>query len=241
MDLITYTPFPMKAPLRLISHHGILVSTLSGALLFLSATGLYGKGLSFESTVIEDVVKPGVKSYPFEFPFQNTGERSIEIARIKTTCGCTTAKLGKMIYAPGETGVIKGTFSVGNRQGKQEKMIQVYTRDLSQPEIQLALHLEIPQLVSLKPGLLLWRVGAEPEAKILTVSPNSELGARVLSVESDSTEFAIEATPVGEGSQNYEVVVAPLKTGAAGRALIKIEVGVPDAGTKTLYAHALIR
>ena len=134
---------PMKAPLRLIRHHGILVSTLSGALLFLSATGLFGKGLSFESTVIEDVVKPGVKSYPFEFPFQNTGERSIEIARIKTTCGCTTAKLDKMIYAPGETGVIKGTFSVGNRQGKQEKMIQVYTRDLSQPEIQLALHLSL--------------------------------------------------------------------------------------------------
>ena len=124
--------------------------------------------LVFEKTVIEDVVPPGESTYAFAFPFENTGDATVEIREIQTTCGCTTATLETMTYAPGESGVILGTFSVGNRQGQQSKKIRVFTRSLAQPEIQLALNLEIPQLVTMKPGLLLWRVGTEPDTKTLT-------------------------------------------------------------------------
>jgi hypothetical protein len=197
--------------------------------------------LTFEKTVIEDVIAPGEKSYPFEFAFENTGEATVEISEIKTTCGCTTAKLEKMSYAPGETGMITGTFSVGSRQGMQVKKVRVLTKDLTQPEIQLALKLDIPQLVTMKPGLLLWRVGSEPDTKTLTISPNADLGAKILSVECESPDFAVESLPKVEGSNEYEVVVAPLKTEAKSRGLIKVTVAVADADPKTIYAHALIR
>jgi hypothetical protein len=197
--------------------------------------------LTFEKTVIEDVIAPGEKSYPFEFAFENTGEATVEISEIKTTCGCTTAKLEKMSYAPGETGMITGTFSVGSRQGMQEKKVRVLTKDLTQPEIQLALKLDIPQLVTMKPGLLFWRVGSEPDTKTLTISPNADLGAKILSVECESPDFAVESLPKVEGSNEYEVVVAPLKTEAKSRGLIKVTVAVADADPKTIYAHALIR
>jgi len=206
----------------------------------LSASQL-SASLTFEKAVVEDTIAPGVKSYPFEFAFENTGDGTVEISEIKTTCGCTTAKLDKMSYAPGESGVITGTFSVGSRQGMQEKKVRLMTKDLTQPEIQLALKLDIPQLVTMKPGLLLWRVGTEPEAKTLTISPNGDLGAEVVLVECESPDFAVEAQPKFEGSSEYEVFVAPLKTEAKSRGLIKVIVAVADAEPKTIYAHALIR
>lgn len=209
------------------------------ALVF-SATQLFA-GLSFDKVVIEGVVAPGEKTYPFEFAFENTGDATVEISEIKTTCGCTTAKLDKMSYAPGESGVIKGTFSVGSRQGMQEKKVRVLTKDLAQPEIQLALKLDIPQLVTMKPGLLLWRVGTEPEAKTLTISPNGDLGAKIVSVECVSPDFAVEALPKVEGASEYEVVVAPLKTEVKSRGLIKVMVAAADSEPKAIYAHALIR
>lgn len=208
--------------------------------LALSATQL-SAGLSFDRVVIEDVVAPGKRSYPFEFPFKNTGDTVVEISGIKMSCGCTSAKLDKRSYAPGESGVIQGRFSVGSRRGMQEKKIRVLTKDPAQPEIHLALKLDIPQLVRMKPRLLLWHVGTEPEAKTLTIIPNTNFGAEIVSVECASPDFAIEESPKAEGSDKYEVIVVPLKAEAGNRGLIKITVAVADAAPKIVYAHALIR
>lgn len=213
---------------------------LSSVILLVTATNVFG-GLTFKQAVVEDVISPDAKSYPFEFAFENTGDAAVEISEIKTTCGCTTAKLEKMIYAPGESGIIKGIFEVGTRKGTQKKKIRVYTKDLAQPEIPLALKLEIPKLIAMEPGLLLWRVGSEPDAKVLTITPNANLGAEVLSVECESSDFAVESMPKAEGSGELEVVVAPLKTGAKSRGLIKITVAMAGAEPKTIFAHALIR
>jgi len=198
-------------------------------------------GLRFESRVIEDTVSPDAKSYPFTFAFENTGDEPVEIREIKTSCGCTTAELEKKVYAPGESGVIEGSFSIGNRQGKQQKTIRVLTKDVGQPEIGLALKLEIPQLVTMKPGLLLWRVGSEPAPKTLRVVPNADLGVSVLDVGTDSADFAVETVGPEEGASGREVVVVPLKTDASGRGLIKVRVGREGGKPKSVYAHALIR
>lgn len=213
---------------------------LGSVILLFTATNVFG-GLTFKQTVVEDVISPDAKSYPFEFVFENTGDGAVEISEIKTTCGCTTAELDKMAYAPGESGVIKGVFRVGNRQGMQEKKVRVFTKDLAQPEIALVLKLDIPQLVTMKPGLLLWRVGSEPDTKVLTITPNANFGAEVLSVECESSDFAVESMPKAEGSRELEVTVAPFKTEASSRGLIKITVAVADAAPKTIFAHALIR
>ena len=218
--------------------HSLRFFSFFAALLFTCAAHAE---LKFEQTVIEDVISPDAKSYPFEFAFKNEGESVVEISEIKTTCGCTTAKLEKMTYEPGESGLIEGIFSVGNRQGKQEKKVRVLTKDLAQPEIQLVLKLNIPQLVTMKPALLLWRVDSEPKAKILTISPNAELGAKILSVECESPDFVVESLPQVEGSADYEVVVAPIKTDSSSRGLIKVTVSAAEADPKVIYAHALIK
>jgi hypothetical protein len=163
---------------------------IASALLLWGLSG--AAALKFDQTVIEDVVMPGDKSYPFEFSFKNTGDSIVEISEVKTSCGCTTVKLEKMVYAPGESGAITGNFSVGDRQGLQQKSISVLTKGLGQPDIRLSLKLEIPQLATMRPGLLLWRVGGELVAKTLKISPNVDMGVEIVSVESDSESFILE-------------------------------------------------
>jgi hypothetical protein len=199
--------------------------------------------LKFDQTVIEDVIMPGEQSYPFEFSFKNTGDSTVEISEVKTSCGCTTAKLEKMIYAAGESGVITGRFSVGDRQGLQQKSINVLTKDLGQPDIRLALKLEIPQLATMKPGLLLWRVGAELTSKTLKISPNADLGVEIVSIESDSENFVLESEKSQSEKGAYEVSVLPVTLDVSARALIKVQLATKgDASvSRTVYAHAVIR
>ena len=198
-------------------------------------------GLAFKQTIIEDTVSPVTKSYPFAFAFKNEGDSSVEISAIKTSCGCTTTKLEKMNYSPGEEGLIKGVFSIGNRQGKQEKKVRVITKNLAQPEIQLLLKIEIPPLVTVKPGLLVWRANSEPQVKALNIQPNLQLGAKILSVVCESDDFVIEPLFDESCEKFCEVVVAPLRTDKKRRGLIKIKVTVADAPPRTVYAHALVR
>ena len=91
-----------------------------------TVSGRAHAGLQFERTVVEDVVPPGTASYPFEFTFKNDGDSVVEISEIKTSCGCTTAKLEKMSYALGEGGVIQGMFSAGDRRGAYEGLMVIF-------------------------------------------------------------------------------------------------------------------
>jgi len=201
----------------------------------------YGK-LSFETKVIEDVIPHDAKAYPFAFAFENKGDRAVEISEIKTSCGCTTAKLPKKTYAPGEKGTIKGSFSVGSRQGKQHKNIRVLTDDIAQPEIQLALRLEIPKLVSMKPGLLLWRVGSEPEAKTLTIQPNGDLGARIAEVVCKDENFEFTVNEADEFEPTI-VEITPNNVSEKARSIIRVKIATSNQSLdpQFAYAHLLVR
>lgn len=197
--------------------------------------------MTFEHSVIEDTIPPGSKSYPFAFSFENTGSQPVTIEQVKTSCGCTATQLTKKTYQPGETGVIEGSFSVGNRQGKQHKRVTLHTNDLAQPTITLGLKLDIPSLVTVKPGLLLWRTGTEPSSKSVTILPNQAFGVRILGVESGTDTYAVSALDPDEATGAIEVVVAPLDTSEPSRGIVKIRVGGDQLPERTLYAHALVR
>jgi len=227
-----------NSSLKKFSFTRLLVFAFGG--LIGSLTG-YG-GLSFEERVVEGVIPPGVEAFPFEFPFKNTGDSSVEIEKIKTSCGCTTAKLEKLVYAPGESGVIRGSFSVGSRQGLQRKKISVLTSDLGQREVKLALKLEIPSLVKMEPGLVLWRVGDAPEAKEIQIVPNEEIGVGIAnaSCEDDGFELILRRN---SKSPSVTLEIKPTATARKSRALIRVDLELPEEGleSQTVFAHALIR
>lgn len=83
---------------------------------------------SFPSTSTTFTAAVGDTQVAHSFPFTINGNARITITDIKTSCGCTTAKLDKTTYAPGESGNITATFIIGDRTGEQTKHIRVHWR-----------------------------------------------------------------------------------------------------------------
>jgi hypothetical protein len=72
------------------------------------ATSMAHAGLKWQTTQKSVVFRPGQPVYRAEFPFKNTGKTNVTITDIKTGCACcTTGKVDKYHYAPGETGTLK--------------------------------------------------------------------------------------------------------------------------------------
>jgi len=61
------------------------------------------------------------------FVFTNSGDSSIVVLRVQSTCGCTVANYPTRAIAPGEKDSITATFTPTGRPGPFEKDVWVYT------------------------------------------------------------------------------------------------------------------
>lgn len=197
--------------------------------------------LEFANTVFEETAALGQKRVPFAFPFINNSEEPVEITAIRTSCGCTTSALDKKVYAPGESGVIEGSFTVGNRRGVQRNTVRVFTHDPATPAAELAVVVDIPTALTLRPGMTLWRVGEDPVPKSVRIIPNSELGVEVESVETPSGEFSVEILEPSTLGEPVKLLVAPHTTDTPARAMVQIKVRIPNSEPQNYYLHALVR
>lgn len=213
-----------------------------GVILFVAA--LCRGELAFEKTAWRETAGVSQEKVAFAFPFRNAGEAPVTITSIKSSCGCTTARLEKRTYEPGESGEITGEFRIGSRQGAQRKTVRLATDSVAQPQVLLAIEVDIPRLLAVEPGMLLWRKGEEPGVKAIRLLPNEELGVAVKTVELESEDFSlarVEAEPEAEAGPGEEFLVAALSTDRPARALIRITAALPDGREKQYFAHALVR
>ncbi len=102
---------------------------IQGAVAFLLAGTPVWAGLSWEKKVVALDAKPGEKVITIHYPFENKGSAPVTIEKVKPSCGCTTIKLDKTVYQPGEKGEVVAFFDVGKRKGTQNKKITVTTGD----------------------------------------------------------------------------------------------------------------
>jgi hypothetical protein len=82
-----------------------------------------------------------------EFKFTNSGKSDLLIRYIRATCGCTAIQQGSQGVGikPGESSVIKATFSSGGYNGKVTKAIYVYTNDPKNAEVVLMINADVEQ------------------------------------------------------------------------------------------------
>jgi hypothetical protein len=62
------------------------------------------------------------------FTLRNEGDLSFVIKHVKTSCGCTKARLNKWIIAPGETARLTAIYSAARRKGPQKKALAVISK-----------------------------------------------------------------------------------------------------------------
>lgn len=81
----------------------------------------------------------------YTFKIKNSGTEVLEIKRVATSCGCTTAKAAKNLINPGEEAdllVKYDTAAMGDGphgKGKQERIIYVKNNDPITPQIQVTI------------------------------------------------------------------------------------------------------
>ena len=138
------------------------------------------------------------------FPFTNTGDDVLIIEAIKASCGCTTTKLKKMSYQPGEGSEIEVAF-VPKGTGFQTKSITVVSNATNESTKRLTISADIIPIVSVDQTYL--RFGAvemgKEHTRTVTITgrypnltveainaPNSYFSAKLVDDEGESAALS---------------------------------------------------
>ncbi len=85
--------------------------------------------ITFEKTELDFGELESGKVVDMEYKFKNSGDETLIIKNISSSCGCTVTKVEKKEYQPGEEGTIPVKFFSRGYNGKVTKTITVATND----------------------------------------------------------------------------------------------------------------
>ena len=183
--------------------------------------GTTGFSLEFESEVIEHKTAPGETEYTARFAFKNTSKNNVTITKIDTDCGCLRAESDKKTYAPGESGVVSAVFTIGSKEGVEEKKVWVATDEVERPGKKgtpdllfsrtLRVRLDIPKILDIKPAIVKWFVGEKPATKTIDLNVVGEDPLRITRVKSSRENIKVELEEV-EAEKKYRIHITPQTT-----------------------------
>ena len=182
---------------------------------------------------------PGDGHLETKFVFKNAGKTPVTIDKVRTSCGCTSAKLGKNTFAPGEQGEISVRFTFGDRKGPHRKIITVLSDDKPEPT-ELSLQVWIHEPLTIAPALVFWKTGEANAAKSVQLSTEPGMAVRVKSVASSNPRIAAKLETIKAGEQ-YAVSVTPADTTRKESAEITVETDFPADQPRSYTIHARIK
>src|SRR5205814_718065 len=98
---------------------------------------------------------PADEALETHFTFRNTGQTPVTIKALRPSCGCTTARLEKKTYAPGEQGEIAARFVFGDRKGLHHLSVAVTTSsEKPNDTVVLNLRVNIHDPLAITPALV---------------------------------------------------------------------------------------
>lgn len=156
------------------------------------------------------------------FPFKNGGDKRVTVQSTVASCDCTVPELEKKVFEPGETGELKAVFKIQGRVGRQEKTITVTTAEEPQSPTVLTLRVNIPELVEIKPRLIMWRVGEDLTEKLVELYLATNPAVTVLGVEPNEPTIQTRLETVVPNRQ-YRLFLKPTSTAAPARNVVRVK------------------
>ncbi len=200
--------------------------------------------LKFDSLLKEISASPEAKTVVTDFKFTNASNKPVTITKSDPGCSCLHVQVqgGKLTYAPGEDGLIRTTFDMGNFSGTVDKVVAVWLDDDPQdhPSLRLTSRVHIPVLVNLEPKTVAWEIGAKPSPQVIAIKMMEGQEIHVKGVSSSNPVFACTLATVKEGSE-YKLTVIPAATDKAGIAVIRIETDAKSAKHRLAQAFGVVR
>lgn len=121
-----------------------LVSNIVLVLIFLSCKTLQAEPhIKFDERELDfGILEQRVKETRI-VDFSNTGDDTLRISRVRTTCGCTAAIVSSKNIPPGGKGSIKISFSSSTYVGKISRHVKVHTNDPSNQILDLTIKADV--------------------------------------------------------------------------------------------------
>lgn len=213
-------------------------------LLLLLASFPATAALEFETPAIKVDADLNDKTLTRDFKFTNSGDKAVKITNADAGCSCLGVEVagGKFSYAPGESGILRATFEVGNFQGTVDKRINVWLEGdpEDEPSVSVTMSVHIPVIIKVEPKSLKWKVGDPAEPKTIHVTMDYKKPIHVTSVGTSNETFSAELITVEEG-KHYQIKVTPQKgTTSAGLNIVRIETDAEIERHRIQQAFAVI-
>jgi hypothetical protein len=185
-----------------------------------AASVLPAAALEWKSQILSFNTAPFQTTQEAVFHFTNTGSKPVKILEVESNCDCLDAAADRQVYAPGASGVIKTTFHVGDRLGLYERTIKVLTDENPEP-IRLLMKIEVPELVTLTPRSVAWKLNEAASEKSIDLEVIAGLKIDFTRVQPTSGDFAARLETL-EAGRRYRIHLKPPETTQPANAAFRI-------------------
>jgi hypothetical protein len=196
--------------------------------------------LKWEKTLQQFQRSPEDKEIAAHYTFRNVGATPVTIKTLRSSCGCTTARMEKKTYAPGEQGEVVVIFVFGGRKDLHRKTVTVTTDDKTQEPTLLDLRVDIRDALTLTPALVYWKTGEPVAAKKVQLAAEPGQPVRIKSVASSNPRLPATLETIKAGAA-YAVSVKPADTAQKESAEISVQTDFPPDAPRTYIIHARIK
>ena len=204
--------------------------------------------LEFEQLVTEVHAPADAATVTADFKFTNKSNKPVTISKSDPGCSCLKVQVaeGKLRYAPGESGLIRTTFEMGNFSGTVDKIVALWLDDApdNSPSMRLTVRVHIPVIVAVEsePGkkTLQWDIGSKPDPQVIHIIMAEGHTIHVTGITSSSQAFGHTLKTIEKGKK-YDLIVTPLEIDTPGMSVIRIETDCPIPKHRTQQAFAVLR
>ncbi len=203
------------------------------------ALALPAMALEWKVQTITVTTTPFQSTQDVAFAFANRGTKPVTIVNLETNCDCLDASADQKVYAPGAAGVIKAQFTVGDRYGLYERIITVSTDDGAAP-VRLLVKIEVPEIVTLTPRSIAWKLNGPAEEKSIDLQPVP--GLEIVFSEARPTNNAFTARlETVEAGRHYRLHLLPRGTAQPVSAAIRIMGRAKSGQTVVISAYGNVQ
>lgn len=215
-----------------------IASVVLGSVLTLCACSRHSE-LIWKNTAFTAVGAEGRRTVTGIFRFENQSERPVRIVSVTPSCDCTTARADKAVYPPASEGTILAEFSIGERTGFHEVTIAVVSDEIPKKTTALALHVDIPEVVSVEPRAVYWLLGGATEEKTVSVTTSRASGVSIGGVRSSDPRFTATAERAGSAGE-WRILIRPTRTQNPMQGVIVLQAAV-DGRVYSEAIHVLVK
>ena len=200
---------------------------------------LPGFALEWKTQVLDFATAPFQITQEALFHFTNNSAKPVAILAVESNCDCLVASVDKRVYAPGAGGFIRSSFTIGDRLGLYERRLKVVTDESPDPT-HLLVRIEVPELVTLTPRTVDWKINEPVTEKFVELEVVAGLKIELTRVEPTVGGFSARLETVEPG-RRYRLFLKPPGTARPANVAFRVLGQAESKQTVIVSAYGNVR